>query len=52
MEKTEKCKKWVYVYRLKDFVIENAKKHMRSIHFIGVRGPTEEKPDPILATLI
>ena len=51
-QKTEKCRKWVYACGRKDFTVDDVKKdtYICSIHFIGNNGPTDENPDPILAT--
>ena len=50
--KTDKCRKWVDACGRKDFTVDNVKKdtYMCSIHFIGNHGPTEQYPNPILAT--
>lgn len=52
-EKTQKCKKWVHACGRPDFTINKVKRdtYICSLHFIGKNGPTEENPDPILATL-
>ena len=51
--KTEKAKKWVHACGREGFSIKNIKKDtfICSNHFIGCCGPTEEDPDPLLATL-
>ena len=50
--KTEKVKKWVHACG-RGFSIKNIKKgtFIWFNHFIGCCGPTEEDPDPLLATL-
>ena len=50
--KTEKDKKWVHACG-RGFSIKNIKKgtFIWFNHFIGCCGPTEEDPDPLLATL-
>ena len=51
--KTEKDKKWVHACGREGFSIKNIKKDtfICSNDFIGCCGPTEEDPDPLLATL-
>ena len=51
--KTEKAKKWVHACGREGFSIKNIKKDtfICSNHFIGCCSPTEEDPDPLLATL-
>ena len=51
--KTEKAKKWVHACGREGFSIKNIKKDtfICPNHFIGGCGPTEEDPDPLLATL-
>ena len=51
--KTKKTKKWVHTCGREGFSIKNIKKDtfICSNHFIGCCGPTEEDPDPLLATL-
>ena len=52
-DKIEKAKKWIHACSRIGFGIQNIKGHtyICSNHFIGGSGPTEEYPDPILATL-
>ncbi len=52
--KTEKAKRWQYLCGRKDF--NNLKQiskdtYMCSLHFVDNKGPTDENPEPILATL-
>lgn len=51
--KTEKCKRWVHACDRREFTLDRVTKHTKicSLHFIGGNGPTEENPDPTLATL-
>ena len=51
--KTEQAKKWVHACGREGFSIKNIKKDtfICSNHFIGCCGPTDEDPDPLLATL-
>ena len=51
--KTEQAKKWVHACGREGFSIKNIKKgtFICCNHFIGCCGPTEEDPDPLLATL-
>ena len=50
---TEKCMRWVHCCGRKNFTINNITKdtYICSLHFVGNNGPTEESPDPLLATL-
>eukprot|EP00794_Sanderia_malayensis_P010599 gene10599-11720_t len=53
-KKTERAKRWLHACGRKDF--SNIKQitkdtYICSLHFANALGPTEEHPDPVLATL-
>ena len=52
IEKTEKCKGWIYTCGCQDFSVKKVKKdtYICPLHFFGQHGPTTENPDPILAS--
>ena len=52
--KTDKAMRWQYLCGRKDFTkLEQITKdtYICSLHFIGSKGPTDDNPEPILATL-
>ncbi|XP_066917504.1 uncharacterized protein [Clytia hemisphaerica] len=51
-ERTEKTKRWLHACGRKNFGIENVKPYtyICSVHFVGGSGPTDQNPDPLLAT--
>ena len=54
LEKTAKAKRWLHACGRKDFCeLSQIKKdtYICTLHFVGGNGPTEDHPDPILATL-
>ena len=52
-ERTEKAKQWIHACGRKAFGIKNITKdtYICSNHFVGNSGPTEDNPNPLLATL-
>lgn len=53
-ERTEKCKRWVHACGRRDFSkLCQVKKdtYICSLHFVGENGPTDDNPDPLIATL-
>lgn len=52
-ERTEKAKQWIHACGRKAFCIKNITKdtYICSNHFVGGSAPTEEHPNPLLATL-
>ena len=52
-DKAEKARRWIHACGRKGFGIQNIKSHtyICSNHFFSGSGPTEEHPDPLLATL-
>ena len=54
LEKTEKAKRWLHACGRKDFCELNQIKkdtYICTLHFVGGKGPNDDRPDPILATL-
>lgn len=58
-QKNEKCKRWIHACGRPTsgpnaFTIQNINKdtYICSRHFIGNNGPTDEHPDPIIATKV
>ena len=53
-EKQKKTERWIYLCGRKDFTsIDQVTKdtHICSLHFVSLSGPTEDHPEPFLASL-